>query len=38
MEQEQALVKGKCNKMVTSAMLPPFEQRRQRKLVHFFSH
>jgi len=35
MEQDYTLVKGKFNKMVTSAMSPPFEQRRQRKLDHF---
>jgi len=37
MEQECTFVKGKCNKMVTSAMSPPFEQKRQRKLDHFVS-
>jgi len=36
MEQEFTLVKEKCNQMVTSAMPPPFERRRQRKLDHFF--
>jgi len=35
MEQEYTFVKGKCNRMVTSAMSPQFEQRRQRKLDHF---